>query len=116
MIKNIIFQDSKSQIGANKMNWKALIIEIESENANIDKTVRWKPIRHLVILGVGIMVEKYKGKIYVQPYSERKIGKFKMIREVNITEKFALATIQEGEKNILFQTHLEEFDSVIELE
>jgi len=96
------------------MMWRALIIEIESENANIDKTVRWKPIRHLVIPEVGLMVEKYKGKIYVQPYNEHTIGKFKMIREVNITEKFVLLTIQEGEKNALFQIHLEEFDSVIE--
>jgi len=96
-----------------KMGWKALIIEIESENANIDKTVRWKPIRHLAILGIGLMVERYKGKIYVQPYSERETGKFKVIREVEITEKFALATIQEGEKNALFQVNAEEFDGVI---
>lgn len=88
--------------------WTAIIVEIESDNARIDKSVRWKPIRRILILGVDIMVWMHEGRLCVRAYTEKQIGKYKTIKEIKLSEKFALAAMQVAEKNELLQIYCEE--------
>lgn len=95
---------------------EACVIEIKSENEGIDKTVRWYPRRHLVLIESQIMVEKYKGRIYVRPFNLKEIGEFKEMRRIKVSWKFAFAMIDAFAKNELMQVHLEEFDTIVGIE
>ncbi|MEW6617029.1 MAG: hypothetical protein AB1333_01260 [Patescibacteria group bacterium] len=95
---------------------EACIIEIKSENEEIDKTVRWYPRRHLVLISEQIMIEKYRGRIYTRPFLLKEIGEFKEMKRVKVTEKFAYAMIDAFTKNELIQMHADEFDKVVGIE
>ena len=95
---------------------EACVIEIESENEGIDKTVRWYPRRYLVLIESQIMVEKYKGRIYVLPFNLKEIGKFKEMRRTKVSWKFAFAMVDAFAKNELIQIYTEEFDKTIGIE
>lgn len=94
---------------------EACVIEIKDENEGIDRTVRWHPRRHLVLIESQIMVEKYKGRVYVRPFNLKEIGEFKEMRRTKVSWKFVSAMVDAFAKNELIQVHTEEFDAITEI-
>ena len=88
---------------------EACLIEVKSESAD-------KPTKFIVLISAQIMVEKYRGRIYVRPFNLKEIGEFKEMKRMKVTRKFAFAMIDAFAKNELIQVHAEEFDAIVEIE
>jgi len=83
---------------------EACVIEVKNEGADR---------RFIVLISPQIMVEKYKGRIYVRPYSLKETGEVKEMKRLKVSHKFAAAMIDAFTKNELIQVHAEEFEGII---